>query len=322
MSRSKSVVLQRWRDMAEGKEKYSAYLCSREWSVLKEQVRARSGGICERCTINPMDHVHHLTYERKYREELQDLQACCKPCHDFIHAKSDADPAADRPAVLPWCGRKVKTFYLAGKITGTHWRDEIVPEWSEENHSANYQQAFVDYDWDKSWCTVPCVTRVLNGIYLHYAGPWWRDVMGGHGTSYNSTSPHGYSCSYESQDSEGNPLPLQSREVAKRRDEVASAVAYAIAESDLFFAWIDSADCYGTLVEIGYAKALGKVVVVATSSDLPASIADEMWLAIEAGYRITAETPAAAWHEFWRLAQYEIDHKRTSKGAKDGTPDS
>lgn len=321
MSRRKSVVLQRWQDMPEGKEKYSAYLCSREWSVLKEQVKARNGGICERCTINSMDHVHHLTYERKYREELEDLQACCKPCHDFIHAKSDVDPAADRPAVLPWCGRKVKTFYLAGKITGTHWRDEIVPEWSEENHSSTYSQAFCEYDWDKTWSVVPNAVAVLNGIRLHYAGPWWRDVMGGHGVSHDSSSPHGYSSNLELYEHDGELFAPSEEEIDSRREEVGRAIATAICSSDLFFAWIDSADCYGTLVEIGYAKALGKVVVVATSSDLPASIADEMWLAVEAGYRITAETPAAAWHEFWRMAQYEIDHKRTSKGAKDGTPD-
>lgn len=321
MRRRKSAVLQRWHDMPEGKEKYSAYLCSREWSVLKEQVRARSGGICERCTINPMDHVHHLTYERKYREELEDLQACCKPCHEFIHAKSDFDPAADRPAVLPWCGRKVKTFYLAGKITGTHWRDEIVPEWSEENHSSTYSHAFYEYDLDKTWAVVPNAVAVMEGIRLHYAGPWWRDVMGGHGFSHDSASPHGYSSKQEWYEHQGQRFAPTEEEIDSRRDEVGRAVATAISAADLFFAWIDSADCFGTLVEIGYAKALGKAVVVATSSRLPTTVLDEMWLAIEAGYRITAETPAAAWHQFWRLAQYQIDHKRTSKGAKDGTPD-
>lgn len=311
---------QRWQEMAEGKEKYSAYLCSREWSVLKEQVRARSGGICERCTINPMDHVHHLTYERKYLEELEDLQACCKPCHEFIHAKSDVDPAADRPAVLPWCGRKVKTFYLAGKITGTHWRDEIVPEWSEEN-SSTYSEAFYEYDFDKTWAVVPNAVAVMEGIRLHYAGPWWRDVMGGHGCSHDSVSPHGYSSKQEWYEHQGQRFAPTEEEIHSRRDEVGRAVATAICAADLFFAWIDSADCFGTLVEIGYAKALGKAVVVATSSHLPSTVLDEMWLAAGAGYRITAETPAAAWHEFWQLAQYETDNKRTSKGAKDGTPD-
>lgn len=76
------------------KEKYNLYLCSREWSVLKEAVRKRSGGVCERCNRNPMEACHHLTYANKYAEELDDLQAICKPCHEFTHGKSEVDPAS------------------------------------------------------------------------------------------------------------------------------------------------------------------------------------------------------------------------------------
>ena len=81
-----------WRSIEDDREKYAAYLCSREWAVKREAVRERSGGKCERCHVLPMDHVHHLTYERKYREELEDLQASCKPCHEFTHGKSNDDP--------------------------------------------------------------------------------------------------------------------------------------------------------------------------------------------------------------------------------------
>jgi hypothetical protein len=83
----------RWQDITNDKKKYAAYLCSREWSVLKEQVRARSGGVCERCRSNPMDACHHLTYENKYNESLEDLQAICTPCHEFTHGKSGYDPS-------------------------------------------------------------------------------------------------------------------------------------------------------------------------------------------------------------------------------------
>ena len=84
-----------WKSISkDSKEKYSLYLCSREWGVLKEAVRERSGGICERCHCNPMQACHHLTYENKYEEKLEDLQAICQECHDFTHGKSDNDPAA------------------------------------------------------------------------------------------------------------------------------------------------------------------------------------------------------------------------------------
>jgi len=81
-----------WRSITDDKEKYAAYLCSREWNVLREAVHKRAGGKCERCKVLPIAAVHHLTYERKYREDMEDLQAICTPCHEFTHGKSDLDP--------------------------------------------------------------------------------------------------------------------------------------------------------------------------------------------------------------------------------------
>lgn len=52
---------------------YRVYLASREWALLKEQVRARSGGRCERCPDGAHDQTHHLTYERIGRERIEDL---------------------------------------------------------------------------------------------------------------------------------------------------------------------------------------------------------------------------------------------------------
>jgi len=84
-----------WRQIADEKEKYHAYLCSREWSEKREAVRDRADGRCERCEILPMDACHHLTYIRKYDERLEDLQAICNPCHEFTHGKSGFDPVAN-----------------------------------------------------------------------------------------------------------------------------------------------------------------------------------------------------------------------------------
>ncbi|MBA3480618.1 MAG: hypothetical protein H0T51_02280 [Pirellulales bacterium] len=81
-----------WRSITNEKEKYAAYLCSREWAVLKEAVRERSGGICERCRLLPMDATHHLT--SKYQETIEDLQAICTSCHNFTHGKSSFDPTS------------------------------------------------------------------------------------------------------------------------------------------------------------------------------------------------------------------------------------
>jgi hypothetical protein len=297
----------RWQDMPEGKEKYSAYLCGREWAVLKEQVKSRSGGMCERCNVNPMDHVHHLTYKRKYAESLTDLQACCKQCHEFIHAKSDRDPARDRPIVIPWCKRRVKSFYLAGKITGTDWRSQIVSGWGEEK-GLSYWQAFLDYDTCSTWSVVPNACDVA-GVFLHYTGPWWQDFSGGgHSCASDSCEPHGYSNSFQQ---------LHSDETARRRREVSNAIAAAISSADLIFAWIDSADCFGTIVEIGYAKGLGKVVVVATSDEFAATEqSQQMWLLRQLGYCVTGKTPSDAWGEFWNLVSFEQGNAPDGKDAK------
>lgn len=103
-----------WAVMEDGKEKYSAYLCSREWSVLKESVHDRANGLCERCLTRQIEAVHHLTYARKYRERLDDLQGLCGGCHSFVHGKSDVDPRdeEDRPFSLLRVFTRDSAFYV------------------------------------------------------------------------------------------------------------------------------------------------------------------------------------------------------------------
>lgn len=71
---------------------YQRYLASREWALKKEQVRKRSRDKCERCKRAPYEATHHLTYERVGNERLEDLQAVCNACHEFLSAKTHVDP--------------------------------------------------------------------------------------------------------------------------------------------------------------------------------------------------------------------------------------
>lgn len=73
---------------------YGRYLASREWALLREAVRRRSRGRCERCPHGRHDETHHLTYERIGHERLEDLLGVCRACHAFLSGKSDVDPAA------------------------------------------------------------------------------------------------------------------------------------------------------------------------------------------------------------------------------------
>lgn len=74
--------------------RYAEYLASREWALRREAVRRRSGNKCERCKRGPQDAVHHLTYANVGNEPLEDLQAICHPCHEFLSGKSHQDPVS------------------------------------------------------------------------------------------------------------------------------------------------------------------------------------------------------------------------------------
>lgn len=76
------------------------YYASREWAILKEQVRDRSGGRCERCKVADCEQTHHLTYERLGNELLEDLQGLCAPCHEYVSGRRDPDPFFDVRGVL------------------------------------------------------------------------------------------------------------------------------------------------------------------------------------------------------------------------------
>lgn len=80
---------------------YQTYLASREWSLLREQVRQRSGNVCEHCFSAPQQAVHHLTYERIGNEDLHDLMAICNACHEFLSGKSSVNPLMETHVITP-----------------------------------------------------------------------------------------------------------------------------------------------------------------------------------------------------------------------------
>jgi len=97
-----------WRQIEDDREKYAAYLCSREWAILKEAVHERAKGLCEACHVFAIDAVHHLTYERKYHENVEDLQGNCKHCHNFTHGKSEFNPCGADLARARYLGECVR----------------------------------------------------------------------------------------------------------------------------------------------------------------------------------------------------------------------
>jgi hypothetical protein len=76
---------------------YNQYLNSDEWRTMRLKVLKRDGGKCRLglrgCTRNATQ-VHHLTYKRVTREEMDDLVSACKTCHELHHSESFFDETA------------------------------------------------------------------------------------------------------------------------------------------------------------------------------------------------------------------------------------
>lgn len=65
---------------------YGDYLQTPEWFHLRRLVLERAGRACERCGKTECEwNVHHLTYERRGHERLEDLVLLCRHCHETAH---------------------------------------------------------------------------------------------------------------------------------------------------------------------------------------------------------------------------------------------
>lgn len=66
-------------------EEYKAYLLSIEWKTIRQRLFTERGKQCERCSSNRILQIHHLTYERIFKEEMSDLLILCRSCHEKEH---------------------------------------------------------------------------------------------------------------------------------------------------------------------------------------------------------------------------------------------
>lgn len=73
-------------------QKYRDYLETPEWKEKRLLVLARDGYRCMVCTAKKFLDVHHKTYDRLFKEPLEDLVTLCRRCHSKFH---DNDPEAD-----------------------------------------------------------------------------------------------------------------------------------------------------------------------------------------------------------------------------------
>lgn len=91
------------------------------------------------------------------------------------------------------------------------------------------------------------------------------------------------------------------------RKRVTTLCRTAISHDNLVFAWIEDKTAFATLWELGYAKALNKVVVVAFKTDINLQ---DLWFVKEtADIFIVSPSPAEAWSEMLYNMKYYGDCK-------------
>jgi 5-methylcytosine-specific restriction endonuclease McrA len=67
---------------------YILYLQSPHWLKLRRKIIRFRGKRCSNCGITrkPLT-LHHLTYERVFREEIYDVELLCSICHKEQHTR-------------------------------------------------------------------------------------------------------------------------------------------------------------------------------------------------------------------------------------------
>lgn len=151
-------------------------------------------------------------------------------------------------------------IYLAGKMGELGgWRDAVlsprydakakgeVPGWVLLRDADDPRSGYSDYR-----CFVPwprSENRLVCGLH-EYVGPYRTDLVGSWEWKHYGEF-HGSKVIGQHGGSNGEEDHL-----------IVEACREAIARADLFFAYINSPDCFGTLVEIGLARAYGVFTVV------------------------------------------------------------
>lgn len=145
-------------------------------------------------------------------------------------------------------------FYFAGKVGFNDWRHTIVDGLSDALHGL-----LPDYDPSKLPEQWPIYRHSIFGQH-DYTGPYFisRDGLGHYPTHGRNQHGSGVDADELSiQDFRGNSHDL-TRDALRTR--IVVLCLQAIAAADVVFAWVDQPSAYGTLTEIGFARAMRKSV--------------------------------------------------------------
>lgn len=170
--------------------------------------------------------------------------------------------------------------YIAGKICRGDWRNSVVPGLHGRFLSGDCLQDVLEVedttDPTRGFSN-PSPMRCPGFIYT---GPFF--IRDDHGCAHGPASHGAYN---------RHLSDATFREVAH-----ANALR-GIRQASAVFAWLggdDALTAYGTVTEIGYARALGTPVFIGTDRDLD----PELWFVVEGLPQIRCSTPQAAFDQF------------------------
>jgi hypothetical protein len=149
-------------------------------------------------------------------------------------------------------------IYFAGKIGSNDWRQGIIP--------TALRSVFSDGD-----CFTPMEEFFDHSFELDcggfiYCGPFF---IGCDHACYHGPGKHGAVGANSIEDGEEKTPDIEST-----RDRIFEVNVARLEKADLVFAYIESVDCYGTLIELGQAHRMGKRIAVR----LPPEHRAEMWM--------------------------------------------
>lgn len=168
-------------------------------------------------------------------------------------------------------------IYLAGKVGKNCWRHAVV---QGQGVSIGDDEACCGAAGDTPLPQWPILRRAIFGKH-DYVGPYF--ITCDHGCFHGRDS-HGSVAEF------GHGVRMELKDDL-RRNSVRQRCLEVIHNADLVFAWIYNKTCYGTLAELGFAKALGKQIVVAMPRDFNPN---DLWFAAGLGTVIRADDPITA----------------------------
>jgi hypothetical protein len=159
-------------------------------------------------------------------------------------------------------------IYFAGRMKAQKWGDD----W--RNSIGEFEGLYSAVGGDQTIRS----DRAIDCGSFWYGGPFYVDYTGGHCCGHLA----GLDRDWDSTDA--------------RRD-IWDADTRMIQRANLFVAYIDDAEAYGTLVEIGYAAALQKYIVIGFSDTMKNSDYAQLWLSRMTAAKCYWGKPGDVWNQ-------------------------